>query len=169
MLRAYHFYQHDSPLQPTELSHHHSPLVYAGSCDVSVHAVTLSVHGIEHAKLLLSCYMGRCNASAHSHIVCSRHRACKPMLVAEVGACLHQIQICSLSDIAGWQAQSSALQQIGIDFFAEAKEASTLRTQSIMHCCTMQTCCIRCAVLCCGLTVCSTTLRISASSCHDPV
>lgn len=32
------------------------------------------------------------------------------------------IQICSLSDIAGWQAQSSALQQIGIDFFAEAKE-----------------------------------------------
>lgn len=58
------------------------------------------------------------------------------MFDADLGACLHQIQLCSLSDVAGWQAQSWALQQIGIDFFAEAKEVSDLRSQNISHCCT---------------------------------
>lgn len=38
-----------------------------------------------------------------------------------------QIQLCSLSDVAGWQAQSWVLQKAGIDFFAVAKKASALR------------------------------------------
>lgn len=40
-----------------------------------------------------------------------------------------QVQIGALTSVAGWQSQAWALQNIGIDLFAEAKEASSCQVQ----------------------------------------
>ena len=78
-------------------------------------------------------------------------KACNPVH-ADLVACLHQIQLCSLSDVAGWQAQSLALQQIGIDFFAEAKEASALTHKILLHHTNLHSCVVTCCKLqCCQL------------------
>lgn len=44
-----------------------------------------------------------------------------------------QVQIGSLTSVAGWQSQAWAMQKIGIDLFAEAKEASQTRVAVIPH------------------------------------